>query len=211
MKTTINMFQTDNKPNVELGRVRTSFLMPMLLIAAAAIVLVVFAVFWMDGQSLKKEISQNEVFLSTPVNAQAQENNLSLMAQVNQFHKYNSTVAETNAYLSSFVEFNKDVYGSVNSVRPSGVNISTLSVSESVVNLQCRATSESAPAEYARAIDGLGIFASVEYSGFSEISAGSANEDGTMPKPEYSFMISCELPEPVLADITGDIEGGEAQ
>ena len=178
------MFQTERKPAVSLGKVRSSFVLPLVVFIVIAAVAVTYATAWFKNQTLTTEVEAETAYLSLPENAEANEKNAELIAQVSYYNVYNTTVEQVDTILSSSSEFNREIFEAIDSKRPDGVWLTGITVQERVVSVQCATVSDTPPAEFAQALDQMDIFESVQYDGF------------TQSGDRYTFTLSCTLPSP---------------
>ncbi|MDL2236356.1 hypothetical protein LJC56_00770 [Christensenellaceae bacterium OttesenSCG-928-K19] len=176
VKTTINMFQNLNPPRAHADGTRRSFALPLAIILIVVAMVSACLYFFFQGRSLDARIAVHTAALANPANTE------SAQTEARQYAIYSSTLSETREALERLTKFDSSILSQMESAQPSSVSITALSVSNNVVTLDCSSTSNTAPADYAAALDGLGIFASVDYSGFS----GTSHEN-------YSFTVSCTL------------------
>ncbi len=189
LKTTVNMFKTQKPPTPKVKVSGKSLAMPLIVVAAAVLVFGGYGLVLMQGSSLDAQVATQQAISigSIDVTGEGQD----LQQQVEEYQWYDTQAAAAQAVLGSVVEFDSGIYASIDSVRPGNVTIEDLAVTDESVMINCVTTSNAPPADFAEALDTMGIFSSVGYSGFRDAGEG-----------RYEFSLTCVLPTPF---------GGEAQ
>ncbi len=182
MKKTVNMFDSLKAPRARATSVRKSFVLPLVIILVAAGIGGLGVQQYLQGKRLDMRIAELNDYISGPA-AQAVEEGKAALAKRLQYERYLLALSSTDVKLAGLVEFDSGILARIESVQPSHVSITSVAVQDRVVTLHCSTTDNTPPADYAAALDGLGIFSSVEYSGF----AGA-------PETGYTFQVSCVLP-----------------
>ncbi len=116
------------------------------------------------------------------------------------------TLAGLQKKVSSPPGFHSEMYQVMESVRPANVSIVSVTFSGGSMSIAGLSNVDSPPADFAKAIEQTGKFASVTYGGFSEevnaaTTAPAVAEDGTpvpvQPSSVYRFNITCTAKEEV--------------
>jgi len=175
------MFQTRKPPRQKAKISGKSLAIPLILVIMLAIMLAAYFFMYTQGKAYDAAIDLQTSLINQSMQTSADTQEIE--SKITQYKTYEASLEETQAVLSAIPEFDRQIFDTIDSARPTNVTINGVSVSDNVVSIFCTTSSNIPPAGYAEALDSLPEFETVGYTGFQESGEGL-----------YSFTLTCVLP-----------------
>ncbi len=144
----------------------------------------VYGYFYISKIAKTNGINDMNNFLNSPEVMSVLERDAELSKNIEAAKKDIVLYDAMGTYVNSRTGYTTDVYQVFLSVKPVDVFISSFSFNADKIEINCYTLGEDPSADYAKALEGTGIFEYVSYSGFS-----SRGTDGV----GVTFPISCKL------------------